>query len=253
MKHLTVYPAMALLGLGMCTPGVGTEAARTAVIYGDSLLLEAYDPVAPCFSRAAGWEVTIRASGGTAVCDMLPQLEVDLSTIRPTVVAIETVGNSWLTCMVDPATGGPYWGDAYYDKFAADLEAFFAAAHEAHVPVVFFSPPPVGAAPDPRIQNLIDIAATLAQKYPGTTLSDAARNAVSNAGVYAQELPCLATETVEMGCTDGMIRVRSPDEVHFCPTRFTFPCPEWSSGASRFGAAICIDLLSRAYPPTQGR
>ena len=250
MKHLTVYPAVVLFGLGMCTPGAGTQAVRRAVIYGDSLLLEAYDPVASCFSRAGGWEVTIRASGGTAVCDMLPQLELDLPTIRPSVVTIETVGNSWLTCMVDPATGGPYRGDAYYEKFAADLEAFFAVAHEAHVPVVFFSPPPVGAAPDPRIQNLIDIAGTLAQKYPGTTLSDAARNAVSNSGVYAQELPCLATETAEMGCADGMIRVRSPDEAHFCPTRFAFPCPEWSSGASRFGAAICIDLLSRAYPPT---
>jgi hypothetical protein len=245
---------MALFALVACTPKVGTQTVRRAVIYGDSLLLEAYDPVASCFSRAAGWEVTIRASGGTAVCDMLPQLEVDLPTIRPTVVAIETVGNSWLTCMVDPATGRPYEGDAYYEKFAADLEAFFAAAHAAHVPVVFFRPPPVGAAPDPRtrIQNLIDIAGAQARKYPGTTLSDAARNAVSNAGMYAQELPCLATETAEMGCKDGMIRVRSPDEVHFCPTGLAFPCPEWSSGASRFGAAICLDLLSRAFPPTPG-
>jgi hypothetical protein len=67
-------------------------------------------------------------------------------------------------------------------------------------------------------------------------------------GQYTDSLPCLPNEP----CTGPVIhgvrtnRVRAPDGVHFCPVTVLgrAPCPVWSSGAFRFGAAMAAPVIA---------
>jgi hypothetical protein len=73
---------------------------------------------------------------------------------------------------------------------------------------------------------------------PGVASTDAPRDSVSNPeGSYAATLPCLSFATVADGCINGSIPGRAPGWAALLPDRVSVPCPEYSSGAYRFGTA----------------
>ena len=68
------------------------------------------------------------------------------------------------------------------------------------------------------------------------------QQAVAPGSNFTSTLPCLPTEKKVQGCVAGQIIVRSPDGTHFCPTEMVFPnpCPVYSSGEKRWGAATVL-------------
>jgi hypothetical protein len=69
---------------------------------------------------------------------------------------------------------------------------------------------------------------------------------------FVRALACLDGEGRADGCEGGQIPVRSPDQVHFCPSSITdaLVCPVYSSGARRYGeemARVAVQALDPTY------
>jgi hypothetical protein len=121
--------------------------------------------------------------------------------------------------------------------------------------MVFVDDPPFAWAPrDAAVGQIIEIATELAGEYHGVSIVKTARNALSKSGKYTAYKPCLTIETAAMGCSNGLIAVRTTSGIqtglHLCPPGLpaTFPwyCPVYSSGEYRFGRAIAA---AAAHPP----
>ena len=139
---------------------------------------------------------------------------------------------------------------AYYNKYQSDLNTFFAESTAAGAKVVFIEGPPMlNATWNSAVSQIEQIAANLATKYTGVSISTGPRLAVSNNGVYTSYLPCLSSETAADGCVNGQIAVRTitgiQTGVHFCPVGLTpRKCATYSSGEVRFGEAIAKTVLA---------
>lgn len=83
---------------------------------------------------------------------------------------------------------------------------------------------------------------------------DGGRFLRSPSGGWTRTLGCLPWETAAMGCVGGVITVRSPDFVHFCPTAtgnnagVISGCSSYSSGAWRYATAIAGYVENRMTP-----
>lgn len=232
----------------------------TAVLYGDSIMYESAPYVATQFARKKGWRFSIRAFPGIAPCDLVPQLAADLVTLQPKVVTLETMGNSFVSCMLD-ANGErlPYGSVAYYDRYRADFNTFFGLATAAGAKVVFITPLPQPYPVNMTVTDRLNaIAREEAAKFSGVSISVAARNAVGVGRKFTPTKRCLLTETATMGCDPSTrkITVRAPDGVHLCPTGYPTPesflafCSVYSSGAFRFARAVVSATVSPPKPVT---
>lgn len=233
---------------------------RTALMFGDSLTYESRFQIAARIALKTGWTVRTHSFGYTAPCDWLGWLPADLATYHPSVVGILTAGNAGARpCMTDSSGNAiPAWSDAYYAKYRADLDAFFATATATGAKVVFFSAPPFAdPAWNAAAKQITLIATDLAFHYHGVSIDAAVRTQLSNNGQYIATKPCLTTETPAMGCgTDSRIPIRTlpgliDSGLHLCPTGLqpgTFGvCSVYSSGEYRFGRAVANGLT--APPP----
>lgn len=244
---------------GVSPPSAGAAVtAKTALVYGDSLMWESRFAVANQFAVKTGWTVWTHTFPATAPCDWLTWLPADLAAYRPSVVSLSTAGNSWSTCMRD--TNGvrlPTGSPEYYARYAADLDAMFAMITATGAKVVFITAPPML---DPvrhaAIIEIARLATVAAARYPRVSISGTPRAAVAKNGAYTATKPCLATETLSMGCINGIITIRtvtgSDTGLHFCPTGLTgpypWPCAVYSSGAYRFGKAVANVTASPPKP-----
>jgi hypothetical protein len=255
---------VACLGvLGTVAPDAGSVVAtapKTALVYGDSLTFESSWAIGQQFATKAGWQYAPHTYPGFAACDFLAWLPNDLATYHPRVVAIETAGNVTRPCMHDADGAQLVAGStAYYDRYTADLDAFFSTVTATGAKVVFVTAPPMlDAAWSARITQLRVIATGLAAKYHGVSISDIPRNAVSTSGTYVTTKPCLTTELVAQGCGRPAPRriyvrtvVGSQNGIHLCPdglaAGYPYPCTTgYSSGEYRFGRAVAN---TTAAPP----
>ncbi len=220
------------------------------VVYGDSLTWESTTRVLAAIPSTT-FADHVHAVSGTAVCDWVQWLPVDISKWHPKVITLATAGNSFTPCMYDPATGSPYpWNSpGYLAKYQSDLRAFFSIATGSGAKVVFSEGPPMPYANwDAGIISIANIAQNLiANEFPTVIFSNAARLAVSNNGAFVSSLPCLTGETKAKGCLNGLIDVRTTNPngldylVHLCPHGITSApdgCDIYSSGEFRYGTAI---------------
>lgn len=272
---LLVVTTTLLGGVFLSSPAAEAATVPKQVLaYGDSLLHETRInhlvncPVgATChtptleemFAPKKAWRLTARSYPGTAPCDWLTWLDEDLATLQPKHVLLETAGNSFTECMIDPSTGVkyPFGSQAYYDKYRSDIDLFIQKVQAAGAKMILVKPPP-SANPccnswQTQLGNIMVERATL---FPGTVVTSGPRNAVSNSGKWTQTKNCLAIETAAMGCNlvTRKIIVREPynayySGLHFCPLGYTSTgCAVYSSGAYRFGKAIVAALVSPPKP-----
>jgi hypothetical protein len=76
--------------------------SRVAVVYGDSLMWETKADLVKHMRADRIWKVEVRAFPATAPCDWRAQTQADLASLHPDVVAIESVGASYVD-------GSPAW------------------------------------------------------------------------------------------------------------------------------------------------
>ena len=203
-----------------------TVTPKSALIYGDSLTYESRAWVTQEFATKAGWVQHPHQFPGFALCDFQAWLPADLAAYHPSVVAVESAGNTTRPCMLD-ANGNQLdpTSDAFFAKYHADMHAFFKAVTDTGATVLWVDAPPMlNTEWDSRILKLEAVAKEVAASYPGVSVSTVPRNQVSNAGKYTATKPCLRTETVAQGCGlpgPGLIWIRTvvgiQTGIHFCP------------------------------------
>jgi hypothetical protein len=230
---------------------------RTAVVYGDSLAFTARAAIRKQMRTDRSWRLVNRARPDEALCDWLPRLTSDIARYRPDVITVETIGDAVTPCMRDPSTGvllrpGTL---AYYAKFRGDLASFLSVARRSGAAVVIVSPPPTGgraATLNVVVTQILAILRDEARKHPGTSVSDAARDSVSNHGAFTFTKRCLPTETAAIGCDPSThrITVRTSDGLHFCHTAWNpdRSGPSCKAGAARFGRALAAATLDPPRP-----
>jgi hypothetical protein len=241
---------VALIAVVGIAPGqlAGAIVKQKLVLFGDSLSRETQPTVAAAFKTNANYTISIHGEIGKAPCDFIPGIKKAFGPNRNGVVThyellvIETAGNSQSACMDEPGQcarcympiGSPEWEA----KYRTDLDTIVALANSVNTPVLFITPPPMAGIAANRNDVYNTVEPEVLADNPGVVSSDAPRASVSNPdGSFAATLPCLPSETAADGCVDGSIPVRAPDGLHFCPTGFQVACPEYSSGAFRFGTA----------------
>ncbi|WP_462188871.1 MULTISPECIES: SGNH/GDSL hydrolase family protein [unclassified Frankia] len=243
--------ALPVLGAGKVWAGWGGRIIDTArpapariVLWGDSLAWEARET----FSRLAtegGAQVLVRTFGGTAPCDWLADVDVQIRAWRPTVAVLAFSGNTISACMRgrDVATAYP-----------ADTGAAVRLLREAGVQVRLVVAPPRPDQPV-RADGMTDLDRmwrAIAAAHDGTEVVFADL-AVTMRGRWSDRLPCQAGEPCR---PDGTVVVRGPDHVHFCPVTVPvmIPCPVFSAGAERYGAAMAaaaLPSLNRVHGTTR--
>lgn len=210
------------------------------VFYGDSLAVEAGEDFSDLLTEGNDLEVTVRAFGGTAICDWLLPMQKDAEELDPVAVVIEFVGNRRTDCMRDP--GGDFLDEtAALEKYQRDLGIALRTWRSREVPVYLVAPPGAVGQADPG--PLHDVYTDAAERSgPGVQLIDAADPLRSTDGTYSERLPCLPSEDADDGCRDGTISVRASDGVHFCDEHEGAACAGYASGAFRFAREIAGPL-----------
>ena len=234
---------------------------KTALIYGDSLTWESSPDAKKLFDAKSGWTAYFHPFPATAPCQWNNWLPQDLATYSPSVVSITTAGNAYSSafpCMVDP-NGNPLTigSDAYYAKYTADLNTFFATVTATGAKVVFFKAPPMlDATRNAAVIKIANIATQLAANYHGVSIAGNIRNALAKNGKYTAYKPCLTTESTQPDCVNGVIPIRtivgSQTGLHLCPgglpTVYPYFCPTYSSGEYRFAKALVNTTVNPPAP-----
>ena len=255
---------LALVALAGCG-GRGAEAtaSHTAVLYGDSLSWEAAVNNARCprgsvchretvqgFASAHGnLRLVVRAFPGVAPCDWLKILPSDLATYKPDVVMLQTEGDDLTACMHDSATGSlyPIASAGLYAKYRSDLDAFFGDVTATGAKMIVVPPIVTNDRKfNEQVAALGRIVMREAARFPRSVTTTQPENAVTDNGRFTFAKKCLVGETAAKGCKNGLIPVREPAGLHFCPIGLRLPahCSVYSSGALRFGESMVEVLIS---------
>ena len=233
-------PAIAVAVLAVALSGCfgpkGAPARPVVILYGDSLSWESGGAFQ--LALGPGVEVVHRNFPAMAICDYFDEMASDVDALRPSAVVFEFAGNVLTPC-VRPFIGST---STLVSKYAGDAAAATAIFTSRGVPVYLMGAPLLpGWNPDPTPQLHAAYAAVATLAGPLASFTNAGRAVLDAQGGYTDTLPCLPGEGPAQGCNGGRITVRSPDRVHFCPAGGD-PCPVWSSGAWRFGAAMAAPV-----------
>jgi hypothetical protein len=234
-------------------------APGTVLIYGDSIMAQAAPTATAAFATHAGWSVVFSTFPGEALCDWLPAVSTDLATYHPTLVVLETMGNTETAC----TTGLTFGSSAWLDRYTTDLATFYATVTATGAKVEFLKPLPVSnlaveyvygyANANAGLTALNNAATAQALLYHGVSVSRGPRFSVSTStGAYTATKACLASETVAEGCdaTTSEVSVRSEDGLHLCDIT-AYPdvtCQTYSSGALRYGEAVVAAAMRPPAP-----
>jgi hypothetical protein len=215
-------------------------------IYGDSLGFESKEDLADQLRGEARLNSVVQ--GGAALCDALPGMAQDLDRRKPNIALIQFSGNNITDCMRGP-DGEPIEGADLVAKYASDAEQAVSMLRDRDVTVYLVGSPISESSTIPASINAEFQGIVRRRSNDGDSVRyiDAGAAVLTPDGQYTSTLPCLPTETAEMGCTDGRMIVRAPDGIHFCPTLSggTEACPVYSSGAHRFASAMAQPVRDR--------
>jgi hypothetical protein len=234
-----------------------TEASgRVVLLYGDSLLYEASSTVEASVPR--GIELLTRAVPGSAPCDWWQQLDRDLDRGDISLVVLESAGNAWTECMTERGRLLDIGSSGYFERYRRDLTATFERLEGREVAVAIVAPPPVEAPFGATLQRVWMLTRQAAADHLGEHIvyETPARAVADDAGGFAARLPCLPDEREREVCDpDGLIRVREPAGLHFCPSGYApqddmlAGCSTYSSGAVRFGRALAEEVVRTLERP----
>lgn len=250
----------ALIGAAAAAVASPAQASpkQQILVFGDSIMKEA-GPTLKADSDATRTYV-IKNMAGRSPCDYLkvaPKLfEKTAHGVRVhyDLFVVQTAGNSSSNCMKVPGgkgmlkIGSPQWEA----KYRTDLDALADYVAGFGTPMLIVSSPPFAGVQVVRDDVYNTVEPQLHADRPAVLFSDDARFATSAGGQFAVQLPCLAGETAADGCSHGMITVRAPDDVHFCPSGFSNKikgtgCAVYDSGGIRYGNAI-VDAVDSSLP-----
>jgi peptidoglycan/LPS O-acetylase OafA/YrhL len=224
---------------------------RRIAIYGDSIMNEVAPSIRVLMGDRRDLIVDSHAVAGVSLCDLVTRLRNDIAEAKPDIAVVETNGGSFTPCM--QADGVPLepGSDEYLRRSAVAFEDFFEAAESASIPVLVVAPPPAPTAEARTVQaDLWRLAQEAAADSGDVRFDRSARDALGG-DTWVGQLPCRAVEDASLGCTDGMIVVRSPNRLNFCPSGYRpdIPCREHASGLARYAAATTAAILDLAGPP----
>lgn len=225
-------------------PAAEAAAPKNVLVLGDSLVGGSSNYIDFHLSHDGKVRTTIKAVGGTALCDLLPgsggpwTLDSLLSAKRYDAVVLAYTGGNFTPCT------GHLTGPALVEKYKADANAVMAISQRFRVPNVVWVKPPAAAAAEPNFTRLRRglFYKTLPSAWSTARVIDGGRN-ISPGGKYHRALPCGSWEkTAAQGCVKRWIRIGAPDGTHFyCKKRRTMPyglvapCDTYSSGSNRYG------------------
>ena len=253
------HPTSTTLQVDSATAPVPPVARPVVVLYGDSLAWEARHSFNDSFADQPHIEVYDRTFGGTAICDWLDQMAADAASLAPGIVVIEFSGNSFTPCMKG-ANGDALTAEEIDERYAVDAASTIEVFASIGTHVVFAGAPATRPDTTSGIGRLNSLYSQLADEHDGVWYADAGRSVLADDS-YTITLPCLSSEPCEGGYTsDGLLVnvVRNPDGIHFCPVNgdavygVTDDCPEWSSGAYRYGRALAQPVLDALAVSTFG-
>jgi hypothetical protein len=214
------------------------------------LAFESRDHFALTLARRADVEVVDRSFGGTAICDWLDQMRRDVRALQRAAVVLEFVGNNVTRCMRGP--NGPLADDDLVRKYRDDARIATGIFAGAGVRVYWIGGP---QGPGPLATAFTGVRGVYQAEprrltfatppLPRVEFVDAGQ-AVLDRGGFTSTLPCLPSEGAPQGCVEGHIRVRVDDGINFCGVpvpRGAGGCPEYSSGAARFGFAMAAPVV----------
>ena len=215
----------------------GPAIERPVVVFGDSVLWQADANMRFAFASASKRPATVRAFGGTALCDWVQGVRDALAAKpKPAAIALSFTGNH-----VTPCTGGsngqpgPEPGtSAFYEHNRRAMDQIRSAAAAAKVPVVWVTPPPLGSTTSDHIEVFEQMA-----ERRGFDVVSAGDAVTSTPDRFVSTMPCLPDEGASRGCQSGRIRVRADDKVHFFVTR-----DGYSSGGRRWSDATAQGVLA---------
>lgn len=244
-RRILIAAGCAVFVTGLAACNITPPASPPVVIlYGDSLSVEAGQTFTNHIARNGVASAITRVGVGTAICDWFDEMENDLQTIRPFAVVLEFVGNAAPSCVANS-------GMSPIDKYQADAQHAIDIFRPQAVHVYLVAPPlrvtdgGTPENPDPFRDMYFNLVV-----QNGIHWSDAG-HAVFNyqAGLYQFHLPCSGQEHVEGHCQNGLVQVRDPDGLHFCPSgRRELPCDvnfgEYVGGAVRFGNAMAGQVVT---------
>ena len=184
-----------------------------------------------------GWQIIVRAYGGTAQCDWTSNMIWDAEHLDVKGVVIAFSGNDLTSCI----TGRPYLQGYTDDANWADT--WWTNHLVAHAFVN--SPGVVGTTPADRAVG--NMYAALGQRV-GAPVADAVGLLAGGLPArFQQSMPCLVGE-----CS-GYVDVRSANGTHLCDIRQAVAaCPATSSGVVRFVEPIVhavASMFGLAQPP----
>lgn len=238
------------------------------ILYGDSLAVEsAFHFQAELIFENADLEVVPAPEPGMAICDFAEIIERDLADEPPEVAVLTFAGNNRTEC-VQGEDGEGLTGEALASQYAEDAEAVTELLVDRDVQVLWVGVPPSpglpGGASQQIDQEYRDLVEDWSDRAPGMIHYSPVGDVVAGPdGEYVERLPCLEDEGDELDealeevegelddiddvrCVDGEIRVRSDDEIHFCPVEREdneLLCPTYASGARRYGEAMAEAAL----------
>jgi hypothetical protein len=243
------------------------------LVYGDSLLWEAQDVLR--FLVGDRVELEIEAFGGTALCDYASTAVDRARATRADLVVFEFSGNAFTPCM-ESLQGS----DAIAARYRSDAESTAARLAGLGVDVVFVTPPPTfecapdagrelparavgalpsgcSAAPHHLEEVYRDVAEQARRAGSDVEVVDGTRGLTSPSGGWTNVVPCRPGEGEAEGCREGLIDVRAPDAIHFCPQVTTSTsgvvagCANYSAGAVRFASTLA-GAVSEGTGPEPG-
>jgi hypothetical protein len=235
------------------TPGAGER----VILYGDSLSVEAGGPFVEAMRVATDAEVVTRAQPGTAPCDAYEAMAADMAdpATRPDVVVLQYTGNNATDCVAGPGGEG-LTGPALAQRYATDMAAAVELFATRGVRVVVAGTVDAPGLPGDAEGLIDDEYLRIVTQWAGRAIgmvryAPAGEQVEGEGGAFVDTLPCRPGETAAEGCDGGRIVVRSPDGIHFCPVvTDDLACPDYSSGAERFGAEmarVAAQALSPSY------
>ena len=233
--------------------------ADVAYVYGDSVTDESIAAITAAGDASARWVVRPHAFGGTAPCDWVDWLADDLYLHQPKRVTLMTMGN-WNTgstaCAdrgVDPSVAVD--SAEYLAAFRSWVVEFIGVAEARGTKVMLVAAPPAAASlRNSAISHLNAMLADVASGDPMVSVVSSVRTALSDNGAFVDHLACLPNETEAMGCSGGVIPMRTlapqiDAGLHLCPTGLTglthpLTCAVYSSGSQRYASALVGSIVA---------
>ncbi|WP_018638861.1 DUF459 domain-containing protein [Parafrankia elaeagni] len=224
-----MFAGAIVLAVIALTAGRNNPDEQRVALWGDSLAWESRDAFVEAAQQDGSTQAQAHTWGGTAPCDWLDDMRRQGRRWKPTVAVLSFSGNTGSECMRDRDLLTAYRNDV--------TEAVEILTRRGTEVILVDAPPRRDQAVDADGLTALDrLWRDIASMRSGVRVAPVGQT-LTDKGLFVPRLPCGAGETCD---ADGLVTVRSPDGVHFCPVVQPpmTACPVRSFGAERYGRAM---------------